>query len=100
MATYLELAEITNEAGWNDFLNKVRMASAKKAQAVIDSTTPGATVLEWAKNTISNKNQAGDALVDYVIASNSGLTISTILSASDSAIQTNVNAAVDAIYGT
>lgn len=99
MATYLELATIQEEAGWNAFLNEVRVACAKKAQAIIDSATPGADALAWAKNTISDKNAAGDELVDYVIAANSGLTISTILGASDSAIQANVGDAVDAIYG-
>lgn len=99
MATYLELAEIENEAGWGDLLNKIRQAAAVKATAVIDSTTPGAVVLEWARTTVADKNQAGDDIAAYVVAKNKGLAIATLLAASDASIQTNVDAAVDAIYG-
>lgn len=98
MATYEELAGITEEATWNLFLNKVRVACAEKATNVIDSTSPPTTRLDWAKDTLKNKNQAGDDIVDYVIMSNNGASISTILSAGDGNIQTNVNDAVDAIY--
>lgn len=100
MATYLELAEISEQATWNDFLNKVRFAAVKKAQLVIDSTTPGATVLEWARKTIANKSAAGDAIVDYVLAAGSDSSVATILGATDTSILNHVSDAVDAIYGT
>lgn len=99
MATYLEIYNIQVDAGWNDFLSKVRIASAKKAAAIIDSTTPGATALEWAKGAIKNPTQAGNDLVTYIVAVNSTATTTQILSATDNAIQTNIDAAVDAIYG-
>lgn len=99
MATYLELSGIKEQAGWNDFLSKVRVAAAIKAAAVIDSTTPAVTVLEWAKQTVSSPAEAGNSLVNYIIAVNDGATVTQILSATDAAIQTNINSAVDAIYG-
>jgi hypothetical protein len=98
MATYAELAGIREESEWNSFMNKVRVACAEKATNVIDSTSPPASRLEWAKEAIADKNRAGDNIVDYVIMSNNGASIATILGAGDTAIQNNVNSAVDAIY--
>ena len=99
MATYLELAAIQDDPAWNDFLSKVRVACVIKASLIIDSATPGATALEWAKNTISNPTQAGNVIAYYVIAKNSGATTTQIYNATDTAVQTNVDTAVDAIYG-
>ena len=99
MATYAEVASIREQEAWNAFLNKVRVAATIKAAAIIDSDTPAAAALEWARQTISNPSSAGDGLVWYVVASNVGVSVAAMLGASDSAIQTNINAAVDAIYG-
>lgn len=99
MATYLELSHIKDDESYGSLVNKVRVACAIKAAAVIDSTTPGATVLAWAKDTISNANRAGDAIAAYVIAKNKGATTANIYAATDVAIQNNVDAAIDALYG-
>jgi len=100
MATYAELANIkSDDTAWGGFLEKVRVAAVIKATAVIDSVTPGADVLAWAKGTIANPVSAGDGVVWYVVGSNDSIAVSAIYGASDNAIQTNVNAAVDAIYG-
>lgn len=99
MATYAELAAIQDDPQYNSLRQKIGVACAIKAAAVIGSPTPGADVLAWAKSTAANPLQAGDALIYYVIASNAAASVSQIYSATDSAIQTNVNDAVDAIYG-
>ena len=100
MATYEELAGLRDdEAQWGPFLQKVRVATAIKATSVIQSATPGATILEWAKNAIQNPVPAGNAIVWYVVGANSSATVAQIYGASDDQIQTNVDAAVDAIYG-
>lgn len=98
MATYLELARITEETGWGDFFDKVVTATAIKATAIIDSVAPSAVALDWAKIAIDAPRAEANNLVWYVIASNDTATLSVILSATDSAIQTNVDAAVDALY--
>lgn len=97
MATYIELANIQSAAGWSDFLNKVRVAAVLKAVALLDSATPTAAQVAWAKSTLASPNQGGDDVVWYVIGANAGVALSSILAASDTAVQNNVNAAVDVI---
>ena len=99
MATYLELATIKEQVGWNEFLSKVRVAAVQKATLIIGSGTPGALALEWAKSTVANPATAGNAIVNYIIMVNDSATTAQILAASDAAIQGNVNTAIDAIYG-
>jgi predicted Zn-dependent protease len=98
MATYLELARITQENDWGDFIDKVETACVIKATAIIDSTSPTQVAKDWAEATIKTPATAALSVVWYVIGSNDNLAIATILSASDSAIQTNVDAAVDVLY--
>ena len=101
MATLAELSGIENDfSQWGAFIGKVRVAATIKAAAIIDSATPGATALDWAKGAIANPDSAGDDIAYYVVASNAGVPLQAIYDASDNAIQGNVNAAVDAIYGT
>lgn len=100
MATYAELSTIrSDDTQWGAFLEKVRVATAIKAAAVIDAVTPSAEALEWANGAISNPGSAGNDLVWYIVAKNAGLALSAIYGASDNAIQSNINDAVDAIYG-
>lgn len=98
MATYLELARITEESTWGAFIDKVKAGCVIKATAIIDSPTPTAEAKAWAEATIADKESAASNLVWYVIGSNDTATISAILTASDNAIQTNVDAAVDVLY--
>jgi len=99
MATYLELSNIKANSGWNEFLLKVRAATAIKACAIIDSATPAVSLIEWAKSAIKSPTTAGNDLVNYIISVNNSATVTQILSASDTAIQNNINDAVDSIYG-
>lgn len=98
MATYLELARLTEQNDWGDFIDKIKTACVIKATAIIDSTTPTAEAKAWAEATIADKENAALSLVWYVIGSNDTATVTAILTASDSAIQTNVNSAVDVLY--
>jgi len=99
MATYQELANISNDASWSGLVDKVKVAVTVKAAAVIDSTTPPATLLDWAKGAIISPGTTALTLVYYIVAKNQAQDIATILAAGDAAIQTNVDAAVDALYG-
>lgn len=97
MATYLELAEIGGEAGYPAFRKKVRVAAADKATRLLGGATPTANEVAWAVDALRDPDGKGDELIAYVLASNKGATIAAILSASDNAIQTNVDTAADAI---
>lgn len=99
MATLAEIGAITSEAGWGAFHQKVRAAVVIKAAAVLDSTTPTQAQIDWAQAAIKNPTDAGNDIVFYVIGTNSSVSIAGMLGANDSAIQTNVNAAVDVITG-
>jgi hypothetical protein len=102
MATLGELSTIRDNPLWGTLLGKVRAACVIKAAAVIDSESPGAAVLEWAKQVLKSPSAAGDGIIYYVIGKvgvGEGVTLSTIYGAPDTAIQNNVDAAVDAIYG-
>ena len=98
MATYLELARITEQNDWGDFFDKVVTATVIKATAIIDSSTPSAEAVQFAKDALGQPRVAADSLVYYVIGANDSATIAQIFAASDNSIQTNVDAAVDALY--
>ena len=99
MATYIELTTIRDVPEWNFLLSKIVVAVTIKASEVIDSATPQATLLAWAKEAIANPSDAGNDVAYYVIATNQAATLVQIYGASDAAIQAKVDKAIDAIYG-
>ena len=99
MATYSELAGLQSESGFNDFREKVAVACVIKAQSLLDLSTPTANQVDWAKATLSRPANAADSVLWYIVAANSSATVAQILAATDNAIQTNINSAVDAITG-
>lgn len=98
MATYNELATITEDAAWGGLFDKVVVATAIKATAIINSATPTQVALDWAKAALSDPKAAARAIVWFVIGDNAGLDIATIIGAADTAVQNKVNAAVDVLY--
>ena len=99
MATYIELSTIHLDDQWNDLLSKVRVACSIKAAAIVDSATPTVEALGWAKNAIKQPGVAGNDLAFYAVAVNESATLAQIYTATDTAVQANVDAAVDASYG-
>jgi hypothetical protein len=94
MATYEELFNLrTNTA----LRNKLAVAAVIKAQAYVSGATPTLNQLTWAENTFANPLSEADELMNYVLAANKDLTVSQISGASDSAMQTQVNTAVEAL---
>ena len=94
MSTYAELYDLRSNSALR---NKIAVAVVKKAQSLLDGGTPTSTEVAWASNAISNPNQQAEKIVNYVLAANSAASTATILSASDVAIQANVDSAVDAL---
>jgi hypothetical protein len=99
MATLAELAGLRGSAGWDDLVHKIRAAAAIKAVAIAEEATPTAEELAWAKAYLAGPAAMADQIVHYVVADNAGFTTAQILGASDAAIQTAVNAAVDNLLG-
>lgn len=99
MATYTELYQYRATDDYQALENKVAVAVAIKAQAIADLPTPTAEQIAWAVEALSSPGGKAETVINYVLAANSGLTIAQITAATDAAIQTNVNAAVDDLFG-
>ena len=94
MATYLELHGLRSNS---DLQDKVSVAVVKKAQSLIDAVTPTTAQITWANDAIDNPKGNAGSLLNYVLAKNSELTSAQIVGASDAAIQTAIDGAVDAL---
>lgn len=92
MASYQELYDLRSDS---TLRNKVAVAVAVKAQTLLDGASPTAGQVAWANNAISNPVGKADTLMNYVLAANKALTVAQITGATDAAIQSNVNSAVD-----
>ena len=94
MATYTELFDLRSSS---PLRNKIAVAAAVKAQALIAAANPTAAQIAWANAAIESPLGKADALMNYVLAANAALTTAQILGASDAAIQGQVNTAADAL---
>ena len=93
MATLQELRKLFTDS---DLLEKVEAATIISIQAKLGGT-PTVDEQKYANHVFSNpKVEAKKALMS-VLASNAGSTVSQIIGASDSAIQTNVDAVIDTL---
>jgi hypothetical protein len=94
MATLEELSGLPGGPGWDDLILKIKAAVIIKAHALLTGT-PTAGETAWAEEALTNPQNKSEIIIFYVLAANAGVTTAQILNASDSAIQTNVNSAVD-----
>lgn len=94
MATYTELYNLRSDSALR---NKVAVACVVKAQGYLDEATPTTNEVAWANATINSPITMADKILNYVLAANKSATTSQITTASDAAIQTNVDAAVNAL---
>ena len=96
MATYIEIHDLRSNA---ELRHRVAVAILKKAQALLDATSPAPTAAQiaWARNAIRDPQTHGDSFLGYVLAKNSGSTVAQITSASDATLQSQVGAAVDVL---
>lgn len=95
MATYAELRQLFND---NDLRNKIEVACIVAAEAIrveAEGTTNHANRLVWAKAVFTSPRAASEQMQMALLASNKDATVATILSVSDAALQTLVDAAVD-----
>lgn len=110
MATYAELNAIMTDtvAGAQVLREKVGVACLIAAETIIsgnDDTDPPwdqtagmhTQRLKWADHLLSGFERTTRELFGIVIAANESATQTQILQASDSAIQSNVNASIDAL---
>lgn len=94
MATYPELFDLRTDSGLR---NRIAVAVSVKAQALIDGANPTAAQIAWANEAIRDPEGKAATLQNYVLAANRNATVQQIQSATDAAVQENVNDAVDAL---
>lgn len=94
MATYADLATIRAQAGFGQLVEKIRVAVVIKAVAYLDDATPTAGQVAWAQRALQDPAATAESVTWYVIGKNSAATVAQILGANDSAVQSNVDAAV------
>ena len=97
MATYAELFELRSNSSLK---NKVTVAVIVAAEA-IRALNPADTVprVAWAKAAFENPSGEAGRMLMAVLAMNKDVTVPQITGASDTAIQTQVDAAVDVFAG-
>jgi len=95
MATYLELRQLFTHG---DLRNKVEAAIIIAAEGVYaedPGTVNHANRIAWAKAVLLNPGTARDRFLMVVLAANKDASVAVITGASDAAIQTKVDDAVD-----
>lgn len=91
MATLSELFDLYNDG---DLIRRTSSALVIAAQALLDLPTPTAAQKQYAVKVFANPRQEAERVVKSILAQNSGATVAAIQGASDTQIQTNVDAAV------
>ncbi len=94
MATYQDLFDLRRNQG---LIDKVTTAVVIAAETIFTETS-GANLANrqtWAREAIINPRKMAEVFMGVVLAANKSATRTSILAAADSAIQTNVDDAVD-----
>ena len=97
MATLLELSDFSQSSDYQTLNKKIVSAIAKKAVAIGNLTTPTAAQIDWCKAALASPAGEARTVINSVLAANAGQTIAQIVGATDTQIETQVNAAVDKI---
>jgi len=98
MATYQELFDYRSTVECQNLINRITVAVAIKAEAIAGGT-PTAEQRQWAVEALSNPRSKADSIIGFVLAANAAATTTQITNATDAAIQSNVNDAVDTLFG-
>ncbi len=94
MATYTELFGLRSNSA---LINRIAVAVTIKAQTYIDTTPSVSDELAWASRVLSAPGTEAQKMLYYLVAVDNTASISQITGASDAAVQTRVDAAVDAL---
>ena len=95
MATYAELYDISQLNNLSDLIKRINVALSIKAWAIIESASPPAAALAWAKDCLQDPNKYVGTALRAALADNAAATTSAIANAGDAAVQTVINDLVD-----
>jgi len=98
MATYQELFDIAGNTS-AALSQRITVAIMVKAQTIVDDPTSTTPLLTWADKALRNPREDYQAVLNYLLAANKGGTTNNINNANDTAVQNNVNAAVENLLG-
>jgi len=99
MATYVELHDLASSGTLSDLRKKLRVAITIKANAIAESATPTAAAKAWALQALGNPQSFEQTVLNYVLADNATATTTAIANATDTMVQTAVDAAVNTLLG-
>lgn len=95
MAAYSDLRNLFDDS---DLRNKIAVAVVIAAETIRTDVAPPANQTDrmaWAKRAFKNPQEVANEMLPALIAQNQDLAVSAIKGASDTAIQTAVDSAVD-----
>lgn len=99
MATYLELSNAEGDAGFTNLRSKVKAAATIKAQLIVAQAGAATSkARDWAIGALQLPSSVVLPLFFFVLADNANLTVAQLQNASDAAVQTAVNKAVDQLF--
>jgi hypothetical protein len=99
MATYTELHALRGAGTTETLRQKILVALAIKANTIAKLPTPTVAQKDFAIAALRDPESYLPLVLNYVLAENNAATTVAITSASDSLVQTAVNAAVDTLLG-
>jgi len=95
MATYQDLFDLRANTLLRNRIDEACDVAADTIRAEDAATTNHTARLAWAKYVLSSPIEAANGMLRIILAANKALSISTILGATDAALQTQVDAAVN-----
>lgn len=99
MATYADLHDLASSGTIATLRKQIRVAITIKANTIAKSASPTTPAKEWSKQALANPQSYEQVVLNYVLADNASATTAQIAAATDTQVQTAVNAAVDTLLG-
>ena len=99
MATYQELHALRGLPSTDPLKQKIAVAIVVKANAVAKLASPTVAQKAWALAALANPLKDADTVFNYIIGEYNAQTVGVITGASDSVVQTAVDATVDKLLG-
>jgi hypothetical protein len=95
MATYAELLTANEDPTLHNKIKVACIVAAEKVRIEATSVTNHASRIVWAKSVFANPNFEVDRMKWAVLAQNRAAQLTDIVNATDAAVQTAVDAAID-----
>src|SRR5574340_1620934 len=99
MATYLQLNDAVGASTLDPLRKQILVAVMIKANTIAKLATPTAAQKAFAVAALADPTAYLATLLNYILAEYNMQTIATIQAATDTQVQTAVNAAVDTLLG-